>query len=105
MANGETLRSVSITIAQEKIQIRTDLPDAELQQIVDFIGTRLDNSSKFRLDSKKQLSLLAVELTSEIFELRKQLHMAKIYHDQMEKVVRDLSLVIDEATNPTRSQI
>ncbi len=105
MANGETLRSVSISIAQEKIQIRTDLPDAELQQIVDFIGTRLENSSKFRLDSKKQLSLLSVELTSEIFELRKQLRLAKVYHDQMEKVVRDLSLMLDEATNPTPSQI
>ena len=105
MANGETLRSVSISIAQEKIQIRTDLPDTELQQIVDFIGTRLENSSKFRLDSKKQLSLLSVELTSEIFELRKQLRLAKVYHDQMEKVVRDLSLMLDEATNPTPSQI
>ena len=71
MAN-ETLRSVSINVAQERIHIRTDLPDTDLKEIVDFIESRLDNSSKFKLELKKQLCLLAVELTSEIIELRKQ---------------------------------
>jgi hypothetical protein len=42
------------------------------------------------------MALLAVELTSEIMELRKQLGRAKIYYDQMEKEVQNLTLLLDE---------
>ena len=35
MASIEPLKSVTITVAQESIQIRTDLPDAELAEIVE----------------------------------------------------------------------
>lgn len=96
MAEIEPLRSVSIDVAQESIQIRTDLPDAELKEIGDFIDARFERSSKFQMDTKKRLALLAVELTSEIFELRKQLRRAKVYYDQMEKDVKNLSLLLDE---------
>ena len=104
MAN-ETLRSVSINVAQERIHIRTDLPDTDLKEIVDFIESRLDNSSKFKLELKKQLCLLAVELTSEIVELRKQLRKAKSYHDLMDKDIRELSLQLDEALPKADSQV
>ncbi|PWJ70101.1 MULTISPECIES: hypothetical protein [unclassified Fibrobacter] len=96
MAEIEPLRSVSIDVAQECIQIRTDLPDAELKEIGDFIEARFERSSKFQMDTKKRLALLAVELTSEIFELRKQLRRAKVYYDTMEKDVKNLSLLLDE---------
>jgi len=78
------------------IQIRTDLPDAELSEIVDSINQRFERSSKFQMDNRKRLALLAVELTSEIVELRKQLGRAKIYYDQMEKEVQSLNLLLDE---------
>jgi hypothetical protein len=42
------------------------------------------------------MALLAVELTSEIMELRKQLNRAKIYYDQMEKEVQNITLLLDE---------
>lgn len=96
MANIEPLRSVNISVAQETIQIRTDLPDAELSEIVDSINQRFDRSAKFQMDNRKRLALLAVELTSEIRELRKQLGRAKIYYDQMEKEIQNLSLLLDE---------
>ncbi|WP_298767340.1 hypothetical protein [uncultured Fibrobacter sp.] len=96
MASIEPLRSVNISVAQESIQIRTDLPDAELTEIVDSINQRFERSAKFQMDNRKRLALLAVELTSEIMELRKQLGRAKIYYDQMEKEIQNLSLLLDE---------
>ena len=96
MANIEPLRSVNISVAQEAIQIRTDLPDAELQEIVDSINQRFERSAKFQMDNRKRLALLAVELTSEIYELRKQLGRAKIYYDQMENGLQNLSLLLDQ---------
>jgi len=48
------------------------------------------------MDNRKRMALLAVELMSEIMELRKQLGRAKIYYDSMEKEVQNLSLLLDE---------
>ncbi|MCQ2091046.1 MAG: hypothetical protein MJY85_00050 [Fibrobacter sp.] len=96
MADNDSLRSVSIVVAQESIQIRTDLPDAELKDIGEFINQRFDRSAKFQMENRKRLALLAVELTSEIFELRKQLRRAKIYYETMEQDLKNLSLLLDE---------
>jgi len=96
MAEIAPLRSVSISVAQEHIQIRTDLPEAELKEIGEFIDQRFERSSKFQLDNRKRLALLSVELTSEIFELRKQLRRAKAYYEQMEKDLKNLNLLLDE---------
>ena len=96
MASIEPLRSVNVSVAQETIQIRTDLPDSELEEIVENINQRFERSAKFQMDARKRLVLLAVELTSEIMELRKQLGRAKVYYDQMEKEIQNLSLLLDE---------
>ena len=96
MASIEPLKSVTISVAQESIQIRTDLPDAELAEIVESINQRFERSAKFQMDNRKRMALLAVELTSEIMELRKQLGRAKIYYDQMEKEVQNITLLLDE---------
>lgn len=96
MAEIQALRSVSVNVAQESIQIRTDLPDAELKEIADFIDQRFGRSSKFQMDNRKRLALLAVELSSEIFELRKQLRRAKVYYEQTEQDLKNLSLLLDE---------
>lgn len=45
------------------------------------------------------MALLAVELMSEIMELRKQLGRAKNYYDQMEKEVQNLTLLLDEGVD------
>ena len=105
MASIEPLRSVNISVAQEAIQIRTDLPDAELKEIVDSINQRFERSSKFQMDNRKRLALLAVELSSEIFELRKQLSRAKIYYDQMEKGLQNLTLLLDEGLDRQDSNL
>lgn len=104
MAEIAPLRSVSVSVAQESIQIRTDLPDTELKEIVDFIDQRFERSSKFQLDNRKRLALLTVELTSEIFELRKQLRRAKAYYEQMEKDLKSLNLLLDEGLERSKNE-
>ena len=99
MASIEPLKSVTISVAQESIQIRTDLPDAELNDIVENINQRFDRSAKFQMDNRKRMALLTVELMSEIMELRKQLGRAKNYYDQMEKEVQNLTLLLDEGVD------
>lgn len=105
MAENENLRSVSVVVAQESIQIRTDLPDAELNEIGEFIDQHFDRSAKFQMENRKRLALLAVELTSEIFELRKQLRRAKIYYETMEKDLKDLNLLLDEGMDRVKLDI
>ncbi|MCF0215212.1 MAG: hypothetical protein HUK21_01910 [Fibrobacteraceae bacterium] len=96
MAEAENLRSVSVTVAQERLQIRTDLPDTELQEIVEQINKRYAMYSKYQMEVPKKFALLAVELMSEISELRKQLRKAKIYCQQMDKDVKDIYALLDE---------
>lgn len=99
------LRSVTVTIAQERIQIRTDLPDAELGEIIDFIGEKFARYEKYQMDYKKRLSLLAVELTSELFELRKNMRRAKLYCEHLDKRARDLASLLDEGVDQPDQQI
>ncbi|MCF0224122.1 MAG: cell division protein ZapA [Fibrobacter sp.] len=105
MAENEGLRSVSVAVAQEYIQIRTDLPESELKEIVDSIDQRFSRSSKFQMDNRKRLALLAVELTSEIFELRKQLRRAKVYYETMEQDIKKLSLLLDEGIDQVKPNL
>lgn len=99
------LRSVCVTIAQERIQIRTDLPDAELNEIIGTIDERLRRYEKFQMDYKKRLSLLAVELTSELFEIRKNMRRAKLYCEQMDKSAKDLSSLLEEGIDQPEEQV
>ena len=59
------MKSVTITVAQESIQIRTDLPDAELNEIVESINQRFDRSAKFQMDNRKRMVALPRLITSE----------------------------------------
>ncbi|MBO7412463.1 MAG: cell division protein ZapA [Fibrobacter sp.] len=99
------LRSVTVTVAQERIQIRTDLPDAELGEIIAFIDERFKRYEKYQMDYKKRLSLLAVELTSELFEVRKNMRRAKLYCEQMDKHARDLGSLLEEGIDRPEPQI
>ena len=46
MADLNTHRPVSITVAKEKLQIRTDLSDSDLQEVLGFIDERFESFGK-----------------------------------------------------------
>jgi len=96
MSDVDTHRPVSITIAKERLQIRTDLPDAELKEIVDFIDERYESYGKYNLEAGKRLALLTLELGQQLFEARKRIHQAKVYKEQMDQGIRDITNQLEE---------
>ncbi|MCQ2062908.1 MAG: cell division protein ZapA [Fibrobacter sp.] len=96
MSEAETHRSISVTVARERLQIRTDLPEAELKEIVDYIDERFESYSKFNLESGKRMALVALEMAQQLFEARNRLHQAKVYREQVEQSLKDITSLLEE---------
>lgn len=96
MAEVDTHRPVSITIAKERLQIRTDLPDADLKEIIDFIDERYESYGKYNLEASKRLALLTLELGQQLFEARKRIHQAKVYKEQIDQGIKDITNLLEE---------
>ena len=102
MAN-ETLRSVSINVAKERLQIRTDLSDADLKEIVDYIDERYDSYGKYNLEAGKRMALLALEMAQQLFEAKRRLHQAKVYKEQMDQSIREISSLLEEGIDQPKN--
>lgn len=85
-----------MTVARERLQIRTDLPEAELKEIVDYIDERFESYSKFNLESGKRMALVALEMAQQLFEARNRLHQAKVYREQVEQSLKDITSLLEE---------
>lgn len=96
MAEVETHRPVSVTVVKERLQIRTDLSDADLNEIISFIDERYDSYEKYNLETGKRLALLTLELGQQLFEMRKRLRQAKVVMEQMDQRIRDVTSLLDE---------
>ena len=99
MADIETHRSISVNGAKERLQIRTDLPDADLKEILDYIDERFESYGKYNLEAGKRMALLALEMGQQLFEARKRLHQAKVYKEQMEQGINDIVSLLDEGVD------
>ncbi len=99
MADIETHRSISVNVAKERLQIRTDLPDADLKEILDYIDERFESYGKYNLEAGKRMALLALEMGQQLFEARKRLHQAKVYKEQMEQGINDIVSLLDEGVD------
>ena len=53
MAELNLHRPVSVTVAKERLQIKTDLPDGDIKEIVDFIDERYASYDRFKLEAGK----------------------------------------------------
>ena len=56
MSDVETHRSISINVAKERLEIRTDLSDADLKEIVDYIDERYASYGKYNLEAGKRMA-------------------------------------------------
>ena len=67
--SDQEIRSVRVTVGQEKFQIQTDLNDAEIEEIVNFVSKKMDQHLKAnsRLEIRKQLILMAMVIYSDLF--------------------------------------
>ena len=96
MAELNTHRPVSITVAKEKLQIRTDLSDSDLQEVLGFIDERFESFGNYNLENAKRLALLALDLGQQLFDVRKMLRQAKVQMDQMDQRLKELSSLLEE---------
>lgn len=104
MAEFEAHRPVGVTVAREKLQIRTDLVDSELKEILDYINQRHESYAKYNLEASKKLALLALELGQQLFETRKQLHAMKVERDQLNSGITQISAMLDEGLESDDNQ-
>lgn len=95
------IRSVRVMVGQEKFQIQTDLNDSELEEIVNFVTKKMDLHIKnnSRLDVRKQLILMAMDITSELFDARRRLKKAHTYYQESQKTAGFLADLLEEKTS------
>ena len=96
MAELNTHRPVSVTVAKEKLQIRTDLSDSDLQEVLGYIDERFESYGKYNLENAKRLALLALDLGQQLFDARKMLRQAKVQREQIDQRLKELSSLLDE---------
>ena len=96
MAEMNLHRPVSVTVANERLQIKTDLPDGDIKEIVDFIDERYSSYDRFKLETGKKMALLALELGQQLFEMRKLLHQDKVERDELNNGIKEMAALLDE---------
>ncbi|MBO7383193.1 MAG: hypothetical protein J6U07_01075 [Fibrobacter sp.] len=102
MPELESHRPLSVTVASERLQIRTDLSDADLKEILDYIAERYEGYKKYNLEASKRMALLALEMGQQIFELRKRLHQAKVLKEQMDQGIKDITSLLEEGIDHSK---
>lgn len=104
MAELNQHRSVSVTVAGERLQIRTDLPDGELKDIIDYIDERYTSYDRYNLEAGKKFALLALEFGQQITELKKILHQVKVERDELNNSIKELAALLDEGLERPESR-
>ena len=104
MADLNTHRPVSVTVAKEKLQIRTDLSDSDLQEVLGYIDERFESYSKYNLEAGKKFALLALELSQQIVELKRMVHLLKVERDELNSGVKEVTALLDEGLEHSESR-
>ena len=104
MAELNSPRSVSVTVAGERLQIRTDLPDGDLKDIVDHIDERYASYDRYNLEAGKKFALLALELSQQIVELKRMVHLLKVERDELNSGVKEVTALLDEGLEHSESR-
>lgn len=96
------IRSVRVTVGHDKFQIQTDLTDLELNEIVSFVTKKMEQhlQNNSRLEVRKQLILVAMDVASELFDTRKRLQRAHVYYQESQKTAGILASLLDDETTP-----
>lgn len=96
------LQPTKISIGGERIQVQTDLNSEELQSIISYIEGKMHDhlTPSVRAEPKKQLILMAMEITAELFATRARVaeleQSRERFSDAAEKLVDLLASEIEE---------
>lgn len=100
-----SLHTARVEIGNDRFQIQTDLTDAELSAIVDYVSQKVQAHvrSDARMDMRKQMLLMAMDITSELFDMRRRHARYKEYFLESQKVSRILADMLDAELSKLQS--
>ena len=96
MAEMNVRRSVTVNVGSERLLIKTDLPDGELKEILDYIDERHTSYERYNLEAGKRLALLALELGEQLFTLRKMCRELKVERDELNSAIKEAAALLEE---------
>lgn len=107
-AQDSPLHTARVEIGNDRFQIQTDLTDAELSAIVDYVTKKMQSyvNSDARMDMRKQMILMAMDISSELFDMRRRHAVYKEFYRESQKTAKVLADMLSEelAQIPTISQ-
>jgi cell division protein ZapA (FtsZ GTPase activity inhibitor) len=105
-AADSSLRTTRVVIGQDRFQIQTDLSETELDEIVAFVSKKIEQHTDpgSRLDVRKQMILMAMDISSELFELRRRVTRAQIYYRESQKMADVLAELLENGINRVSSK-
>lgn len=96
MVEVNTHRSVTINVGSERLTIKTDLPDGDIKEIVDYIDERYSSYERYNLETSKRMALLALEMCEQLFAHRKMLHEIKVERDELNSAMKEMAALLEE---------
>jgi len=96
MVEINSRRSVTVNVGSERLLIKTDLPDGELKEILDYIEERYSSYERYNLETSKRLALLALEFAEQLFTLKKMMHGLKVERDELNTAIKEMAALLDE---------
>ncbi|MCK9181404.1 MAG: cell division protein ZapA [Fibrobacteraceae bacterium] len=96
--SDSSLRTTRVEIGKDRFQIQTDLSEAELSAIVEFVSKKIQDqvNSDARMDMRKQMILMAMDITSELFEYRRRSAKYKSYYEESQKMAKILADLLED---------
>lgn len=96
MVEANTHRSVTVNVGSERLTIKTDLPDGDIKEIVDYIDERYTSYERYGLETGKRMALLALEMCEQMFAHRKMLREVKVERDELNNAMKEMAALLEE---------
>jgi len=99
METENNLRSAKVVIGNDRFQIQTDLSEQELNDIVQFVNKKFEQyvGDATASDAKKRLELMALDITSEYFDVRRRYIRLRENDQNAQKEISVLNDLMDRA--------
>lgn len=96
MSEPGILQATRINIGGERFQIQTDLRQDELDALVAYVESKMQehSSSSSRVDPRKQLILISMEITAELFAARQRIQELERSQERASEVAERLLQVL-----------
>lgn len=102
-----SLHTTRVEIGNDRFQIQTNLTDTEIADIVAFVSKKMEEhvSTEARMDLRKQMILMALDISSELFELRRQVDKGRTYYKESQKTAGVLSDLLEDGIHRANSNV